>query len=190
VLEGARPALDNLAQSLGERFVTAEENRRQLMAALNGMREGVVICDSEGAVLIMNPAFRRLAGFQEPILRRYFLWEAVRDPELNSAVEMALRQARSSNVDLPLDGGRLEGRALVAPIDGMPGGAGAGAVVLLFDRTEERKVERLRSEFVANVSHELRTPLSAIKAVLETLADGALDDPAVNRAFVDKGPAP
>lgn len=186
ILQAVGPVLDNLAQSLGERFLATEETRRQLMAALNGMREGVVICDSDGAVLIMNPAFRRLAGFQEPIIRRYFLWEAVRDPELNAAVDLALRQARSSTVDLPLDSGRLEGRALVGPIVGVPGGAGGGAVVLLFDRTEERKVERLRSEFVANVSHELRTPLSAIKAVLETLADGALDDPAVNRAFVDK----
>jgi two-component system phosphate regulon sensor histidine kinase PhoR len=186
MVETLRPALDTLAQTLSERFTAAEETRRHLVAALNGMREGVVLCDAEGAVLLMNPAFRRLAGFQEPILRRYFLWEAVRDPDLNAAVDAALRQARPSTVDLPLLAGSLEGRALVTPIDPLPGGSGGGAVVLLFDRTQERRVERLRSEFVANVSHELRTPLSAIKAVLETLKDGALDDPAVNKAFVDK----
>lgn len=186
VTDGLRPSLDTLAQTLGDRFGAAEETRRKLVTALNGMREGVVLCDAEGAVLLMNPAFRRLAGFEEPILRRYFLWEAVRDPDMNAAVELALKQAKPSTVDLPLDGGRLEGRALVAPIGGLSGGHGDGAVVLLFDRTEERKVERLRSEFVANVSHELRTPLSAIKAVLETLRDGALDDASVNRVFLDK----
>lgn len=181
ILADAGGALDTLGRSLAERFRDAEETRRRLMAALNGMREGVVICDHEGAVLVMNPAFRRLAGFEEPIARRYFLWEAVRDPELNAAVEGALQGRAARAVDLPLDAGRLEGRALVTPIDG-----GAGVVVLLFDRTEERKVERLRSEFVANVSHELRTPLAAIKASLETLADGAIDDQAVNRSFVEK----
>ena len=71
--------------------MAAEETRRQLLAALNGMREGVVLCDAEGAVLLMNPAFRRLAGYEEPILRRYFLWEAVRDPEMNAAVDAAPR---------------------------------------------------------------------------------------------------
>ena len=186
VQESLRPALESMAQALGERFKAAEETRHQLVAALNGMKEGVALCDAEGAVLLMNPAFRSLAGFEDPILRRHFLREAVRDPQLNAAVEAALKQSRSSSVDLPLDQGRVEGRALVAPIEGVPGGTGAGAVVFLLDRTEERKVERLRSEFVANVSHELRTPLSAIKASLETLRDGAVDDPAVNRTFLDK----
>jgi two-component system phosphate regulon sensor histidine kinase PhoR len=186
ILEEAGLALETLGRSLGERFRDAEETRRRLMAALNGMREGVVLCDGEGAVLLMNPAFRRLTGFEEPIARRYFLWEAVRDPELNRAVEAALTGKRPRPVDLPLDAGRLEGRALVTPIDSPPGGQPGGAVVLLFDRTEEKRVEKLRSEFVANVSHELRTPLAAIKASLETLADGAIDDPKVNRSFVDK----
>jgi two-component system phosphate regulon sensor histidine kinase PhoR len=186
ILEEAGLALETLGRSLGERFRVAEETRRRLMAALNGMREGVVLCDHEGAVLLMNPAFQRLTGFEEPIARRYFLWEAVRDPELNHAVEAALEGRRPRPVDLPLDAGRLDGRALVTPIDSAPGGQGGGAVVLLFDRTEEKRVERLRSEFVANVSHELRTPLAAIKASLETLADGAVDDPKVNRSFVEK----
>jgi two-component system phosphate regulon sensor histidine kinase PhoR len=186
VLEALRPGLESMASALNERFLAAEETRRQLLAAINGMSEGVALCDSEGAILLMNPAFRRLAGFEAPILRRCFLWEAVRDPHLNAAVESALKKAQASGVDLPLDMGRIEGRALVAPVEGLPGGSGGGAVVFLFDRTEERKVERLRSEFVANVSHELRTPLSAIKAVLETLVDGAVDDPAVNRSFIEK----
>jgi two-component system phosphate regulon sensor histidine kinase PhoR len=181
-----RPGLEAMVAALGKRFLATEELDRQLMAALNGMNEGVALCDAQGAILMINPSFRRLAGFGEPILRRTFLWEAVRDPHLNAAVDDALKLSRSSSVDLPLDQGRLEGRALVAPVEGATQGRAAGVVVFLFDRTEERKVERLRSEFVANVSHELRTPLSAIKAALETLRDGALDDSTVNQAFLQK----
>lgn len=186
VLAEAGAALESLARGLGERFRAAEQSRRRLMAALNGMREGVALCDGEGGVLLMNSAFRRLTNFEEPIARRFFLWEAVRDPEFNAAVEAVLQGGEARTVDLPLAAGRLDGRALVTPTDALPRGQGTGCVIFLFDRTEERKVERLRSEFVSNVSHELRTPLAAIKASLETLQDGALDDPAVNRVFVEK----
>jgi len=49
-----------------------------------------------------------------------------------------------------------------------------------------RKLERVRSEFLANVSHELRTPIFSMQGFLETLLDGAVDDPAVNREFLEK----
>jgi two-component system phosphate regulon sensor histidine kinase PhoR len=67
-----------------------------------------------------------------------------------------------------------------------PQGQAEGAVVLFLDVTRERRLERLRSEFVANASHELKTPLTAIRAALETLDEGALEDQAVNREFLSK----
>jgi two-component system, OmpR family, phosphate regulon sensor histidine kinase PhoR len=175
-----REALQALSRSLQSRFERDKQAQGHLVSALNGMREGVALCDGNGDVLLLNPAFSRLAGLEAPTERRYALRDVLRDPLLNQALERALKERASAQVDLPLDAGRLEGRALIAPIEA------GGAVILLFDRTEERKVERLRSEFVANVSHELRTPLAAIKASLETLADGALEDPAVNSSFLNK----
>jgi two-component system phosphate regulon sensor histidine kinase PhoR len=78
------------------------------------------------------------------------------------------------------------GRILRAHAVALPvAGQGAGAVLVLHDVTELRRLERVRAEFVANVSHELRTPLTAITGYLETLADGALDDPAHARQFVE-----
>src|SRR5690606_37694946 len=61
----------------------------------------------------------------------------------------------------------------------------AGAVAVLRDVTEMRRLEQVRTEFVANVSHELRTPLTALKGFIETLLDGAMDDPATARRFLE-----
>jgi two-component system, OmpR family, phosphate regulon sensor histidine kinase PhoR len=63
--------------------------------------------------------------------------------------------------------------------------SGRGTLLVLHDVTELRRLERVRTEFVANVSHELRTPLTSIRGYLETLLDGALDEPANARRFLD-----
>jgi two-component system phosphate regulon sensor histidine kinase PhoR len=70
----------------------------------------------------------------------------------------------------------------VAPLAGEPQ---RGAIAMLYDITELERLERVRKDFVANVSHELRTPLSAVSGYAETLLEGALEDPANCRKFVE-----
>jgi two-component system phosphate regulon sensor histidine kinase PhoR len=86
----------------------------------------------------------------------------------------------STSAEFDLSGGparRVQARATVQS-DG-------GTVIVVHDVTEVRRLERVRRDFVANVSHELRTPISVIRANTETLLEGALDDPARARQFVD-----
>ena len=75
---------------------------------------------------------------------------------------------------------RIDGALRPAP------GKMSGAVVVLHDVTELRRLERVRQDFVANVSHEFKTPLTAIQGFTETLLGGALDDPKNNRAVPAK----
>jgi two-component system phosphate regulon sensor histidine kinase PhoR len=61
-----------------------------------------------------------------------------------------------------------------------------GAVVVIDDTTDVRQAERMRQDFVANASHELKTPLAVIKSSVETLLDGAAEDPEARTAFLDQ----
>ena len=178
-------SLESLHQHLAADLDQQGHARRQLESALQGMQDGVLVCDGDGAVLFVNGSFKRLMGVEEPA-RRYFFWESFREPSLHQAITEALKQAQGSSVDITWPGGtERHARAVITPFEAAGAGSG-GAVVLLYDRTEEKRLERMRSDFVSSVSHELRTPLTAIKAALETLRDGAMDDPKVNTQFLDK----
>src|SRR5262249_36487933 len=77
-------------------------------------------------------------------------------------------------------------QSLTVHVARLPGSPARGAVLVLHDNSELRRLERLRHEFVANVSHELKTPLSVIKAYVETLIEGAVDDPEHRGPFLAK----
>jgi two-component system phosphate regulon sensor histidine kinase PhoR len=179
-------SLESLHRDLALELDSQAHSQRQLEAALQGMQDGVLVCDGEGGVLFVNQSFKRLMAVEEPLRRRYFFWESFREPSLHQAITEALKQGQGAVVDLAWPGGAERyARAVVTPFEAAGAGS-SGAVVLLYDRTEEKRLERMRSDFVSSVSHELRTPLTAIKAALETLRDGAMDDPTVNRLFLDK----
>ncbi len=179
-------SLESLHKDLAQELESQAHSQRQLESALQGMQDGVLVCDGEGGVLFINHSFKRLMAVEEPLRRRYFFWESFREPSVHQAITEALKQGQGGSVDLAWPGGvERYARAVVTP-SRASGAGSSGAVVLLYDRTEEKRLERMRSDFVSSVSHELRTPLTAIKAALETLRDGALEDPKVNRQFLDK----
>jgi len=107
----------------------------------------------------------------------------VRDPDLLEMLRTVVSSGESLKRRMHLTG--ADGRSFevqTAPLEGAPA---SGAVAILHDITDLERLERVRKDFVANVSHELRTPLTAIRGYAETLLDGALDDPANRRKFVE-----
>ncbi|GAC1337874.1 MAG: hypothetical protein NVSMB29_02880 [Candidatus Dormibacteria bacterium] len=139
--------------------------------------EGLVVVTTDGLVAYLNPAARRLFGG-----RAGMAFAAIAgDYRLARMVE----QARSSGVlqerELGDSGGGLEimARALRTDTEGT-------VTLTVHDRSELRRLERVRRDFVGNVSHELRTPVTAIQLLVETLQAGALDEPAAAREFVGR----
>ncbi len=183
--------LDNLQASLNqtvERLATSmsslAQERNQSAAVLSSMSEGVAVVDNEERILYSNPAFRRAlhaAGESSSEGRR--LVEVTRETEILAMVQEVLRKGERMEAEIATAG--LKPRHFL--VRAAPVGAveGAGAVVVVLDITEIRRLERVRRDFVANVSHELRTPLTAIQGFAETLLRGALEEPENNRRFVE-----
>ena len=176
---GLRGTLDKLAAALERNVAALAEERGRMGAVLDAMEEGVIALGSDGSVTLANPAARRLLGIVgDPVSRS--LLELTRAPALAALAEAA--RARTS-VTGAVELASAAGRTLSAHAAATRGAG--GAVLVLHDVTEVRRLERVRRDFVANVSHELRTPVSVIRANAETLLLGALDDQTRARGFVE-----
>jgi len=135
-----------------------------------------VALDPPGNVVRMNDSARRLLGLRRDLALPVPTAELPRDRALRDVIASALRGQTMTLVEA-LVGGRtlaLSARPLVA----------GGAVITIYDLTTLRRLETVRSDFVANVSHELRTPLTAIHGFAETLADDDVPE-AQRRRFAE-----
>jgi len=175
-----------------ERQVKAlqEEQRRpalpnptQQEVLFNSMVEGLLLLDERGRIQLANRAFAGLFGVTID-LRGRTLMEALRLHELADLVNSLDAQKQVLGYELKLSG--LSERWLQINAAAIFNGQGRrhGTVLVFHDLTRLKQLETARQEFVANVSHELRTPLSLIKGYVETLLDGARDNPEVASKFL------
>lgn len=154
-------------------------------ATLDGMREGLLVVDSDMRVIASNPAAHRLFNFSPSRLESRRLTELTRNPAIYGAFLDALRGKERSGVNVEThDPGRRVFDLRVVPFGGGDSRNPSGAIGIFFDVTQLEKLERVRQEFLSNVSHELRTPLTAILAFVETLEAGAIDDSENSRRFL------
>ena len=137
----------------------------------------------EERILFANNAAMRLLDLNPATMFGRAIWEAVRHPQLQDLVRDALSGEQPPRLEFDVARTQSTVAATVSPLPGQPV---PGAVMVLHDVTELRRLESLRREFVQNVSHELKTPLSSIAAYADTLLEGGLDDPQNNRQFVER----
>lgn len=182
LIEPLAESVDKMQEFLRTRFAELQAHRNQLRTVLDSMAEGVIAVDSGQRVFLLNDAACRLFRLQHVSAVGRPLWELVRSPQLQRWVTEALEASE------PV-GGEME---LLAPVSrilsvraaGLPGDVAGGAIIVASDISQLRRLELVRQEFVANASHELKTPLASIKACVETLLDGAIDDVEVRERFL------
>ncbi len=178
-------ALNEMARQLNSRIDTITEERNQIEAILSGMVEGVVAVDSSGNIVSINKAAANLLGVGETSSQGRSVEEVVRNPELQEYIKNILENKQAAETDRLVlnEGGRflqLYGSTLT---DNK--GGNSGAVLVLHDVTRTRQLEEVRRDFVANVSHELKTPVTSIKGFVETLLEGAINEPGQARRFLE-----
>lgn len=159
-----------LKQTINE--ITEEKNR--MRAVLNSMADGVVAVDSDGRILLINPAVERALKITGESVKGKDIMGVIRqfdfEKNLKYALDTQVELTREIQVLTP---DPAYYRVVFTPLKGTYRG---GVVAVLRDITEKQQLDQMRTEFIANVSHELRTPLTSIKGFLETLLEGALDE--------------
>jgi len=183
-------ALDSLAVSLNQTAAqldrtiqTLTEERNLSSAILGSMVEGVAVVNASERLLFSNEGFAEILDLDVPPQSGRALVEVVRQTELIEAVRGVLKG--EPRVETEIVTGTLRQRFFAATVASVRAAETSGAVIVLHDITELRKLERVRRDFVANVSHELRTPLTAIQGFAETLLAGAIDDPQNRLRFLE-----
>ena len=188
--DGSGDALDALGISLNrsaarlDRTIhTLTEERNLSSSILGSMVEGVAVVNGSERLLFANPGFAEILGLDVPPTSGSALVEIVRQTELLEAVRKVL--GGELRVQSEIVTGTLRQHYFAITVAAVRAGDTTGAVVVLHDITELRRLERVRRDFVANVSHELRTPLTAIQGFAETLLAGAIDDPQNRTRFLE-----
>ena len=173
-------AFNQLVESQRQRINDLAQDHQQFSMVLEHMADGVLITDHLGLVRLINPAACRLLKTGEgDALGRPFAAVA-RQYSLIELWQRCHAQGREQVEAVDL-GSEFFVQVAVTPFQ--ESGA-AGYVVIFQDLTQVRRLQTMRRDFISNLSHELRTPLASLRAVVETLQDGALSDPPAAERFL------
>jgi len=179
-LEDLNQALQDIAQNIGGQIETLNKERGMLSAILNQMTDGVIITGSDGRVKLLNPAAERIFQIKQSNDLERSIVEVLRYHQLVDLWSKANDGDRQSTM-LEIGPHHLFLQVVGIPLmASLPG----STMLLIQDLTQLRRLETVRRDFISNVSHELRTPLASLKALAETLQEGALDDPPAAQRFI------
>jgi len=179
-LTRAKRALES-AQKQHYQAISRIEAEQQ--ALFNSMSEGVLILDPSGRVQLVNRSLLEFFGLKVDVHGQTIM-EAFRLQELLEVTKRLPQERTIEGVELELTGANPRWLQFSAATMMDREGTQRGSILVFHDLTRLKHLESTRQEFVANVSHELRTPLSLIKGFVETLLDGAKDDPELATRFL------
>ena len=174
-------AFNTMASTLRRMIGDLSSERNKLSAVLDVMRDGVVVIEPNGEIALINQAAESMLDATHDRVVGSRLVEVVRDHELQQLIARALATGEPIQGEVELLHRRRFLSATAVPLsrDAQP-----GVLLTLHDLTSIRQAETTRKEFVSNVSHEMRSPLASVKAMVETLEGGAIDDRAVAKDFL------
>ncbi len=178
-------AFNGMASTIRSVVGDLSSERNKLTAVMDTMADGVVVLESGSEVSLINRAAERLLDVRAEEAVGNRLVEVVRDYEIQQVVQKSLETGQIWQIEVELLPSRTFLSAIATPLGDFDGSKDAvGVLLTLHDLTRMMQIETTRTEFVSNVSHELRNPLASIKAMVETIEDGAIDERSVAMDFL------
>jgi len=162
-------AFNLMTARISETVAALTAERDKMTAILSTMTDGIFIVDSQRRITLVNRAATRLLKTPESLVEVCSFIEVIHDHELDSMLRRCLESGEQQRGTVEAGSDRRFLGVTVTPL-------GDGALMLVQDLTGFRKMEIARRDLVSNISHELRTPISSIKAITETLQEGAIND--------------
>jgi len=184
-IENLTDSLNDMADRFETRIKTVTRQRNELRGVLSGMVEAVIAVDLDERIINFNHAAESLLGINFDQARGRTVQEVIRDSHLQNFIKrvMSNNAPVTDEIVMQFQSNRFlqaHGTTLRDSSD-----RNIGALIVLNDITKIKHLENIRRDFVANVSHELKTPITSIKGFVETLKDGAIDDPVNAQRFLD-----
>ena len=173
-------SLVKMGKLINEKFQILEKGRAQLETVLSAMSEGVMVVKSGGDVVLVNNALIDMFKIKDYITNKKY-WELIRNKEISELIEKTISNKKplSKEISFILLNQKFY-LATTVPVDTPD----TVVIVVMFDITDFKRLERIKADFIANVSHELRTPLTAIIGYTETLAEEDYDNQEDRKHFL------
>ncbi|RIK41711.1 MAG: PAS domain-containing sensor histidine kinase [Chloroflexi bacterium] len=175
-------AFNRMADKLQKEMEKRARQKDRLNTVLYALTDGVLIVNRHGDVRLLNPAAERLLHTKAEHALDRSVTQAVRDHRIVEVYSRCVQSGQEEVAMLELEGGRVL-RVVATPY---LKGRQRGHVLILQDLTRLHQLQTVRQDFISNISHELRTPLASLRALVDTLADGALDDPPAAQRFLQR----
>lgn len=178
-------AINIMSYRLRETIEELYDRNAKLEAVLKSIVNGVIAFDTNEKILLINDSAMKILNIEKNNIIGKHILDVVRNSKLHDVFESLINTKDYSAKNLELNILNKYLKIYTSPIIHPISQENLGFVVIINDITEIRKLERMRSEFVANVSHELRTPLTSIRGFVETLREGAVDNPKARDKFLE-----
>lgn len=175
-------SFNRMAEELDDKVTRLTRERSRMEAILENMADGVLIADRRGEVRLINSAATRLLKTSQATARGSSFAHVVRHHQIIELWQGCRSTGQVQAGAIEIDRQGIFWQVIITSFQEADD---RGYLVIIQDLSRIRRLETVRRDFISNISHELRTPLASLKALTETLRDGALDDPPAAERFLD-----
>ncbi|WP_047985068.1 two-component system histidine kinase PnpS [Ornithinibacillus californiensis] len=176
--------INKLARSLSELSINEKIHAEQLTTVIENIQSGLVLIDEKGYIHLVNKNFLNLFGKNDGDFIGYLYYDVLDNEKIHKTIQQTFLYEETVKDSVSIEKKeKLHFEIIGAPIFDEKNIL-KGAVLVLYEITELKKLETMRKDFVANVSHELKTPITSIRGFSETLLDDDLSDKEIARHFL------